>query len=502
MAKKRSYWQERFELLLDSQFHKSETYLLDLEEQYRIAVVAIEKDIAVWYARFAKNNEVSLAEAKQMLRGAELAEFHWDVKKYIEYGEKNALDGKWMKQLENASARVHISRLESIKLQTQQTIEELYGKQFEGVERLMKEVYQDTYYHTAFEVQKGFNLGYTLQVINPSQLQQVISKPWLADGPTFSSNIWKAKNDLIRTLHTELTQSIIRGDAPDKVIKTITKKFKTSKDRAGRLVMTESAFFASAAQQVAYKELDVERYEIVATLDGKTSALCGDLDGKVLKMSDYVVGSTAPPFHPWCRTVTVPYFDDNYGTRVARGIDGEAYHVPSDMTYKEWYQKHMVEKHGEEKITTIKKQHKNESTDRNQHERYKKVLGKDAPKSFAGFQEVKYNNTETYNDLKRKYKDGTKKDHLQEQFGYVFNGEQLFIPSNTQFQNTKVIAGGDTGKALRIKDKLAERYSGSPEEWAKKVGKIESDTYIFDLHWYELDNKQYEMKLKHRGEKK
>ena len=336
MVKKRSYWQERFELLLDAQFHKSETYLLDLEEQYKIAVDAIEKDIAVWYTRFAKNNEVSLAEAKQLLKGAELAEFHWDVKKYIEYGEKNALDGKWMKQLENASARVHISRLESIKLQTQQTIEELYGNQLEGVDRLMKEVYQGTYYHTAFEVQRGFNVGYSMQSINSKQLQQVISKPWTADGATFSSNIWKAKDDLISALHTELTQSMIRGDAPDKVIKTIAKKFKTSKDRAGRLVMTESAFFASAAQQDAYKELDVERYEIVATLDGKTSDLCGDLDGKVLKMSDYTVGSTAPPFHPWCRTVTVPFFDDNYGERVARGKDGKVYYIDSKIKFPKW----------------------------------------------------------------------------------------------------------------------------------------------------------------------
>lgn len=339
MAKKRSYWQERFELLLDAQFHKSETYLLDLEAQYKLAVDAIEKDIAVWYVRFANNNEVSLAEAKQILKGAELAEFHWDVKKYIEYGEKNALDGKWMKQLENASARVHISRLESIKLQTQQTIEELYGMKFEGVDRLMKEVYQDTYYHTAFEVQRGFNVGYTMQSINSKQLQQVISKPWAADGVNFSSKIWKAKDTLVNTLHTELTQSIIRGDAPDKAIKALSKKFNTSKMQAGRLVMTESAFFASAAQQDAYKELDVERYEIVATLDGKTSELCGDLDGKVLKMSDYAVGSTAPPFHPWCRTVTVPYFDDNYGERIARGKDGKTYYVPSNMTFRQWEEK-------------------------------------------------------------------------------------------------------------------------------------------------------------------
>lgn len=338
MAKKSSYWQKRFELLLDAQFHKGENYLLDLEAQYKIAVDAIEKDIAVWYVRFAKNNEVSLAEAKQMLRGAELAEFHWDVKKYIEYGEKNALDGKWMKQLENASARVHISRLESIKLQTQQTIEKLYGGQLEGMDKLAKEVYQGTYFQTAFEIQKGFGVGYTLHAIDSNKLGKVIAKPWTADGANFSSRIWKNKEQLVNTLHTELTQSIIRGDAPDKAIKAIAKKFNTSKNQAGRLVMTESAFFASAAQKDCFNELDVERYEIVATLDSKTSPICQEMDGKVFKMSDYEPGITSPPFHVYCRSVTVPYFDDNDddGQRAARGSDGKTYYVPADMTYKEW----------------------------------------------------------------------------------------------------------------------------------------------------------------------
>ena len=55
-------------------------------------------------------------------------------------------------------------------------------------------------------------------------------------------------------------------------------------------------------------------------------------------MKDYEPGVTAPPFHPWCRSVTVPYFDDEFslGERAARDEDGKTYYVPADMTYKEW----------------------------------------------------------------------------------------------------------------------------------------------------------------------
>ncbi len=46
---------------------------------------------------------------------------------------------------------------------------------------------------------------------------------------------------------------------------------------------------------------------------------------------------TAPPFHVYCRSTTVPAFDDEFdliGERAARGEDGNTYYVPSTMTYK------------------------------------------------------------------------------------------------------------------------------------------------------------------------
>lgn len=87
--------------------------------------------------------------------------------------------------------------------------------------------------------------------------------------------------------------------------------------------------------------LDIAQYEIVATLDTHTSELCRSLDGEVLPMSEYVVGITAPPFHPFCRTVTVPWFSENYTEKFARNDNGRTYTVPGNMKYKEWYSKYV-----------------------------------------------------------------------------------------------------------------------------------------------------------------
>ncbi|HBE8994470.1 TPA: phage head morphogenesis protein, partial [Clostridioides difficile] len=127
--KHKDYWRKRFEQLEEAQNNKSIKYYLELEKQYKLAMSSIEKDILAWYNRFAKNEGISLLEAKKLLNTRELEEFKWSVEEYIKYGKENAINQKWMKELENASARVHITRLEALKLQIQQQVEVLYGNE-------------------------------------------------------------------------------------------------------------------------------------------------------------------------------------------------------------------------------------------------------------------------------------------------------------------------------------------------------------------------------------
>lgn len=336
MSKSSDYWKKRFELLEQSQLKKGQSYYASLDAQYRLASVNIQKEIDYWYERFAANNNITMPEAKQLLNDKQLREFKWSVEEYIKYGEKNAIDPLWMKQLENASARVHISRLEALKIQTQQQIEVLFGNQIDGIDKLARNIYSEGYYHTAYEIQKGFNIGWDLQGLNEKQIAGVISKPWTVDNKTFTARCWDNKVDLVNVVHTQLTQTIIKGDAPDRAIKTIAERFGVSYRKAGRLVMTESAFFASAAQRDCFNSLDVEQFEVCATLDLRTSEICQDLDGKVIDMKDYAPGSTAPPFHAHCRTTTIPHFDDNFGARIAKNDHGKNYYVPSDVKYPAW----------------------------------------------------------------------------------------------------------------------------------------------------------------------
>ena len=334
------YWQKRFELLEQAAHQQGVQCYADIEKQYRQAQKQLEGQIAAWYQRFASNNGVTLAEAKRMLNAKELAELKWDVNQYIQYGQENAINGTWVKQLENASARFHISRLEALKLQTQQSIEVMFGNQLDSIDSTMRNVYKSGYYHTAYEIQKGVGIGWDFSALDDKQISKVINKPWAVDGKNFSERIWGNRQKLVNELNNTLTQNIILGKGPQKAIDEIARKMNTSKTNAGRLVMTEEAFFSSAAQKDCFTELDVEQFEIVATLDSHTSDICRGMDGKHFKMSEWKVGETAPPFHVHCRSTTVPYFDDEFdavGERAARNEEtGKTYFVPGNMTYKEW----------------------------------------------------------------------------------------------------------------------------------------------------------------------
>lgn len=335
--KNSDYWRERITQLEQAANKDAMAFCEALDREYRLAEKSIQEQIESWYTRLAKNNGLSMAKARKLLDSSALKEFKWDVNEYVKYGSKNALNQKWMKELENASAKYHISYLEAEKIALQQTVESLYGNQLDGIDKLVRDTYSKSYSHIAYEIQKGLEVGWDVAGVDENRLKALISKPWAADGMNFSDRIWRDKTGLINEIHTRLTQMCILGQSPDNAISAIAKKFNVSKNRAGALVMTESAFFSSAAQKDAFKALDVEKYEIIATLDSHTSLMCQEMDGKVFDMKDFEPGVTAPPFHVWCRSCTAPYFsDDDEGERAARGENGETYYVPADMKYPEW----------------------------------------------------------------------------------------------------------------------------------------------------------------------
>lgn len=401
------YWDERFLLLNEMLLQQGEEYAQNAARAYMLAMLEIEKDINHFYARFANENSMTYQQAKQLLTSEQRQAFQMELEEYIAYGQQNNLDDVWIKKLENASTLHRITRLQAIQYQLQQQVEKLEAQKIKGITETLKNIYKEGYYRTAYEIQKGTGIGQAFSKIDENKIDKVLARAWAPDGKNFSERVWGTdRTQLIYQLQTRFTQGIIRGEASQKIIRDMSKALDSSRKATERLVRTESAFFASASRKDTYENLGVKQYKVLATLDIVTSELCREMDGKIFDVKDYKVGTTANPFHPNCRSTTVPNIDDKYTQnqqRAARNKEGKTYYVPSDMTYKEWHNT-FVENDPEWLLQ--EKKHQNKSADKKQYEQYKAVLGRKEVGSFDNFQEIKYN-SDKWDNLKEKKKQNT-----------------------------------------------------------------------------------------------
>lgn len=341
--KSAEYWRKRSEQIAKRQYDKADQYEADLRREYDRAMQSIRRDIEVFYQRFAINNEISMAEARQLLSGNELKEFKMTLSEFRSKAKNNE-DGRWTQELNNVYYKTRISRFEALLVQIKHQVEMLAENRQRGAQKLLGDIYEDTYYRTLFEIQKGNGLGISFAKVNAEGLETVLSTEFA--GSNWSKRIWGDRDKLINELRTKLSQSFIRGDKVDKTVKDLMERMSVSRSNAERLVQTESAFFAGQATMAGYKASGIIRqYEILATLDGRTSQVCRGMDGRVFNLNEMQVGVNYPPFHTRCRTTVVPYFEDeiNVGERIAKDEEGKTYYVRGDITYPEWKKNYVDE---------------------------------------------------------------------------------------------------------------------------------------------------------------
>lgn len=329
----KSYWEKRQDLTYLAGEKKVNAYYKELRKAFEQSKREIRTVINDFFMRYAKENKVTYAEAQKQLSRMELGE----LQEYIDLVNESI--GKYNLKLTNMSIKARITRYQALEKQIDAILQRLYALEYEykGKE-LLKEVYTDAYYRTWFNIDRYHGFHQEFAQINPRTIDALIKYPF--NGAKFSSRIWKQKDHMLQVLTEDITTMLVQGKNPQTLAKDFARRFDTKEYEAYRLLHTESSFIIEQGCLAAYKEDGVEKYQILATLDMRTSDICREQDGKIYDVDKATVGVNYPPFHPFCRTTTVPYYDDDkeVGTRVARDPKtGKSYKVPADMNYKQWY---------------------------------------------------------------------------------------------------------------------------------------------------------------------
>ncbi|MGN1109713.1 MAG: minor capsid protein [Oscillospiraceae bacterium] len=350
----KAYWSMRSAQDMVDRMGAAEQTAAEMNKAIRQSADYIAKEVKAVF-RGIESFGISEAEARKILNAAgnktAIQSLRAAAQRVSDPEKRQAL----MSAIDSAGAyRYRITRLEQLNKDINAECRKLYKTENRAVTSALKTVANDSYYHSIFNIQQETGLGFSFAKFSQKDVDRILRANW--NGGNYSQRIWRDVSATAESMKKELLVSMLSGRSNEKTARIIQDRFGVNAYCARRIVRTESAYVANAAQMSAYDEAGVEKYRFIATLDSKTSEVCAALDGKVFAAKDAVPGTNYPPMHPFCRSTTIAEFggDALAGMeRRARDKDGNTVKVPADMTYEEWYRRFVengVDKSGESDI--------------------------------------------------------------------------------------------------------------------------------------------------------
>lgn len=325
MSKSSEYWDNRALKRLNEAEQISDEHIKNIKKIYEQAYKNIEGEISRVYKNYSKDTGLDVEKLKTKLSKSETSKI-WKLL------TKMGLN-KYVKN--NYKSR--ISRLEQIQAQIYAKAKMIYTK--EELEQTMcyNGVINSSYYKAVYDTQMGTGYDFSFNKIDNNLMKSILSEKW--SGKNYSQRIWSNTDILAETVSEIVGAALSSGQSIEKTAKQIRDRFKVGKYYSERLVRTETNYFNNQADAMAYKEMGIDKYVFVATLDNKTSEVCQDKDNKVFNYDEMSVGENFPPMHPNCRSKTRGYIgkeEEKILQRRARNpITGEL-ELVDNISYKEW----------------------------------------------------------------------------------------------------------------------------------------------------------------------
>jgi SPP1 gp7 family putative phage head morphogenesis protein len=318
----------------------------DLVKSFETARQDINDQVYKFYARYAKNNQISLADAQKALSLSELREFKGSLKEFTQLAKDSI--GTFNLTVDNLSVKSRITRLEALQTQCDAILQRLYQQQDKQIKGTASDIYTSEYYHQLFDIENYTGFQFEFSKIADSAVQSVIKQP--VYGMDISEHLWRQDIDTGFKIRSTLNNMFVTGKPPQAFAADLQKAIGAVRvDKSGvtgtgkkyeayRLLYNESAHAVNQAQIQAYKDDGIDQYEIIAALDRRTCAECSDMDGKHFPTDKAVEGVNHPSFHVNCRCTTgayIPDLADLTDTRAARDDNGNTISV-KNQTYDEW----------------------------------------------------------------------------------------------------------------------------------------------------------------------
>lgn len=256
-----TYWEKRIVTQTDRIYNKT--------------VQEAEVELRKLYRESLKANEQQMIDVWNSIKDSENGEVKPnDLYRYNRYFSISKALQESLRQLGDKEVNVY-----------QRAFESAYKSQYEFITKMLKE--------------KGITFKSSIMLDYSNGVQEVLNSVWCADGKNWSSRIWTNKALLVNKLEQGLIDCVARGVSKDILVTQIKQDFNTGFFNADRIVRTELTYVQNQACMNRYKDAGIKEFQFLAELDGRTSDRCKELNGKIFKMKDAVVGENVPPIHPF-----------------------------------------------------------------------------------------------------------------------------------------------------------------------------------------------------------
>ncbi len=334
-------WRQRSEWIEDAKTRvlqntkRADNAVRELIFLYDEAAYNVEKEINAMFARFARDNGLTEAQASQLLSGKEYSTWRKSVQEYMAAASGPARDSKAMLELNTLAMKSRISRKERLLANIYQNMIDLAEDSNVTLEKLLGDMLKVNYCESCFSIQQGIGMGFHVAKIDDKLLRTVLNHPW--SERNFSKAVWGACDHLSALVKREITLGFIQGSGVQKMAKAIDDVMDKGRYNAERLVRTECKYFANQGELMAYKENGIKRYRFIGGTEGSGGCTCTELNGRTFAVEEAEAGINFPPIHPNCLCIVVADFGDK--GMFNRRIDAEP--LPENIKFREWKEKYV-----------------------------------------------------------------------------------------------------------------------------------------------------------------
>ena len=346
--KNKDYWTKRKANLIYEQMDKAEKQADKFDEIYNQSKAYLDKQINKVFDKFQRDYGLGERDARQVLKNMKDQKDLAELRKVLEARPNDPNIQRLLADLDSPAYAYRMKRLERLSDDLNLMRSSIYLSEKQGSDDFYGDLMKDSYYKATFDLQQQTGLAYSFSGLPETEIKRLQAFKWTGEG--YSDRIWSNTGALASSVKDELLVSLMTGRSARATAQVIAERFEVGKNKARRLVRTESAFFHNQMELLSYEDAEITKYKFVAVLDKRTSHICQQHDNKIYNTDEAVPGVNYPPLHPWCRSTTIAYDEDADYSKLERRArnpeTGKTELVPADMSYKEWYDKYVAKDRG------------------------------------------------------------------------------------------------------------------------------------------------------------